>query len=234
MSGQIPAEQPGAAPESARALRYVRHDDGVTARGMTVSMKAVAAADASIPDHVLVERMARGDERAAQSLVDRHGAALYALARSILQDAADAEEVAADAFLQAWRRADTFDPTRASVIAWLAMITRSRALDRMRSRKSAPRASERELEREETRVRDEEHPDRETEASEARTLVGKALEDLPESQRRVIELAYFSGLSQSEIAERLAVPLGTVKTRTLSAMKRLRELLAPLLREEVA
>jgi RNA polymerase sigma-70 factor (ECF subfamily) len=189
----------------------------------------------SAPDQALVERMRRGDERAVQVLVDRHGDTLYSLAYSILQDAADAEEVTADAFHQAWRRAASFDPARASVIAWLAVITRSRSLDRLRSRKSEGVHL-----RIESSVpgdppaRGEDSPDRELEATEAKRLVGRAIGELPEPQRRVIELAYFSGLSQSEIADRLAIPLGTVKTRTLAALKRLREALGPLLREEVA
>jgi RNA polymerase sigma-70 factor (ECF subfamily) len=181
--------------------------------------------------------MKRGDERAVQALVDRHGDALYALAYSILQDGADAEEVTADAFHQAWRRAASFEPARASVIAWLAVITRSRALDRLRSGKQGRRRLR--IEREAAAPGDppgraEDQPDRELETSEAKQLVGRAIGELPEPQRQVIELAYFGGLSQSEIAERMSIPLGTVKTRTLSAMKRLREALGPLLREEVA
>ena len=192
----------------------------------------------AVTDRALVERMARGDERAVQALVDRHGDALFALARSILVEKADAEEVAADAFHQAWRTADRFDPTRASVIAWLAMITRSRALDRLRTRKRGG-AAVKEVEstgwgESEAVTPAEDAPDRSFEASERKQLVDRALGSLPAAQRDVIELAYLGGLSQSEIAARLGVPLGTVKTRTLAAMKRLREALAPLLREEVA
>lgn len=190
-------------------------------------------------DPALVERMARGDERAVQALVERHGDALFALARSMLQERADAEEVAADAFLQAWRTAQSFDPTRASVVAWLAMITRSRALDRLRTRKRAAGAPAREAETTATEesdavTRSDDAPDRSVEVSERKRLVDRALNDLPAAQRDVIELAFRGGLSQSEIAAQLGVPLGTVKSRTLAAMKRLRELLGPLLREGVA
>jgi RNA polymerase sigma-70 factor (ECF subfamily) len=207
---------------------------GVTTRALVFAETVVPAELQVTPDRTLVERMTRGDERAVQTLVDRHGDALYALAYSILQDPADAEEVAADAFLQAWRKAGSFDASRASVTAWLAVITRSRALDRLRSRKQGGRHLAIELDPVASRdppARAEHAPDRELEASEAKRLVDRALGELPEPQRRVIELAYFSGLSQSEIAERMSIPLGTVKTRTLSAMKRLREALAPLLRE---
>lgn len=206
--------------------------------GALVFAEAVVPAEfQGAPDQALVERMKRGDERAVQALVDRHGDALYALAYSILQDGADAEEVTADAFHQAWRRAASFEPGRASVIAWLAVITRSRALDRLRSGKQGGRRLR--IERGAVAPGDppgraEDQPDRELETSEAKQLVGRAISGLPEPQRQVIELAYFGGLSQSEIAERMSIPLGTVKTRTLSAMKRLREALGPLMREEVA
>jgi RNA polymerase sigma-70 factor (ECF subfamily) len=189
-------------------------------------------------DHALVERMARGDERAVQALVDRHGGVLFALAHSIVHERSDAEEVTADAFLQAWRTAATFDPARASVAGWLAMITRSRALDLLRARSRGVRT----LAREESNARGEgrgfarpaDSPDRSCEVSEAKRLVDTALRELPEEQRAVIELAYLDGLSQREIAARLGVPLGTVKTRTLLGMKRLRDRLTPLLRADVA
>lgn len=190
-------------------------------------------------DRALVGRMAAGDERAVQDLVARHGDALYALARSMLGEHADAEEVSADAFLQAWRTARTFDPARGSVIAWLATMVRSRSLDRLRARKQQVLKLQRVAEPivhggGEAVTPAEEAPDRKLEGVEARSLVERALGDLPAAQRSVIELAYFSGLSQSEIAAQLGVPLGTVKTRTLTALRRLRALLAPLLREEVA
>lgn len=192
-----------------------------------------------VNDRVLVARMAAGDDRAVQDLVARHGDALYALARSMLGEHADAEEVCADAFLQAWRTARTFDPSRGSVIAWLATMVRSRALDRLRARKQHGIKLQRVAEPilhggGEAVTPAEEAPDRQLEGVEARAMVERALADLPDAQRRVIELAYYSGLSQSEIAAQLGVPLGTVKTRTLTALRRLRALLGPLLREGVA
>jgi len=182
--------------------------------------------------------MAAGDERAMQELVARHGSLVFALARTIVRDEADAEEIAADAFMQAWRTAASFDPTRSSVSSWLGVIARSRALDRLRARvrqgkyisqesESAPVSASQEASSSPT-------PDRLAEQKEARALVAAALQSLPEPQRAVIELAYFGGLSQSEIATRLAIPLGTVKTRTLAAMKLLRAQLGPLLREGLA
>jgi len=190
-----------------------------------------------VSDQALVMRMVQGDEAAVQALVDRHGRTVHALAHSILRDAADAEEIAADTFHQAWRTASSFDPARASVSAWLVMMARSRCLDRLRSRgrgQGALLRSAEPVEKLETVfvTRIEDSPEFGVEASEASRLVRCALEELSEPQRQVIELAYFGGLSQSEIAARLGVPLGTVKTRTLLGMKRLRSVLAPLLREE--
>jgi len=178
--------------------------------------------------------MAAGDERALGDLYDRHGAMAYALALAIVGERADAEEAVADAFGQAWRQAGQFDPARGSVPAWLATITRTRALDLVRARGRRARA----LARAASEIGEGlaaplaaagDAPDRGVERAEARRLVVRVLAELPELQRRVIELAYFGGLSQSEIAAELQEPLGTVKTRMRTAMEKLRGSLAPLL-----
>ncbi len=196
---------------------------------------AADPAPARPTDRELVLRIAQRDETAMRDLVDRHGTVMFSLALAILRERADAEETCADAFLQAWRTADRFDPVRGSVPGWLATITRSRALDRRRARNRRAEAEPEVLESETGRTEQSpESPDQRAESTERSRLVQAAMSELPESQRRVIELAYFAGMSQSEIATTLNVPLGTVKTRTLAAMKRLRDALAPLLREEVA
>lgn len=193
---------------------------------------------APIPDRALVERMEAGDERALGELYDRHGRVAYALAYAIVGERADADEVVADAFGQAWRTAAQFDPSRGSVPAWLATITRTRALDLLRARGRRARALDRAA-----RISPQggglaaplgsagEAPDRGTERDELRRLVEGSLAELPEPQRRVIELAYFGGLSQSEIAAELGEPLGTVKTRMRAGMEKLRVVLGPLLGE---
>ena len=187
-----------------------------------------------VPDSQLVSRMAAGEDAALGDLYDRYGKMVYALALAIVREPADAEEVVVDAFGQAWRQAASFDPSRGSVGAWLATIARSRALDTIRARGRRVRAHERAA-----LLSDEglaapitaagSDPARGVERSEARRLVSQALAALPGPQRAAIELAYFEGLSQSEIAERLAEPLGTVKTRIRTGMERLRGLLGPLL-----
>ena len=182
----------------------------------------------------LVERMAAGDERALGELYDRHGGTAYSLALAIVGERADAEEVVTDSFGQAWRTAEQFDPARGSVVAWLATITRTRALDLMRARGRRARALTR------AALNDSEGlaapiavaaeaPDRGVERQEARRLVERSLAELSAPQRRVIELAYFGGLTHTEIAAELQEPLGTVKTRLRAGMEKLRGSLAPLL-----
>lgn len=190
------------------------------------------------PDCTLVARMANADERALGELYDRHGRPVYALALAIVRERADAEEVVADAFGQAWRTAGQFDPSRGSVGAWLATITRTRALDLVRARGRRARALERvsrvDADAVATLGAAADAPDRGVEREEARGLVARSLADLPDAQRRVIELAYFGGLSQTEIAAELREPLGTVKTRMRAGMEKLRGSLAQLLSEGAA
>jgi len=190
--------------------------------------------DAPAPDRLLVDRMAGGEDSALGELYDRYGKTVYALALAIVREPADAEEVVVDAFGQAWRQASGFDPLRGSVGAWLATIARSRALDMVRARGRRARAHERAAHLSEEGIatpiaRLGPDPARGVEGSEARRLVSQALAALPEPQRIAIQLAYFEGLTQTEIAERLAEPLGTIKTRMRSGMEKLRGLLSPLL-----
>lgn len=173
------------------------------------------------PDEAeLVARVAAGDEAALGELYDRHAPVLLALARRVLGDPADAEEVLQEAFVQAWNRADRYERTRSSVTTWLALLTRSRAIDRLRSRRVVERTTEaagREVPRHES-------PEAASAVlqDERRVRVAAALAGLPAEQRQVLEMAYYRGLSQSEIAREAGLPLGTVKTRTLLAMKKLR------------
>lgn len=185
-------------------------------------------------DRALVERMAAGEERALGELYDRHGGMAYALALAIVREGADAEEVVADVFGQVWRNAARYDPGRGSVAGWLATITRTRALDLVRARGRRTRAIERAAQADADGLASPlgapaERPDRGIERQEARSLVTRSLGELPEPQRRVIELAYFGGLSQTEIAAELKEPLGTVKTRMRAGMEKLRGALAQLL-----
>ncbi len=190
--------------------------------------------DPAVPpsaDAELVSRAARGDERAIGLLYDRYGGVLYAVAYRIAGQRADAEEVVLEAFAQAWREAARFEAGRGSVAGWLTMIARSRALDlvRARSRRDRMTASAAADRPNASPGMSEFRPDpaKALDHDERRQQVQQALATLSPPQRQAIELAYFEGLSQSEIAERLAEPLGTVKTRVRLGMQKLRERLRP-------
>jgi RNA polymerase sigma-70 factor (ECF subfamily) len=190
--------------------------------------------DPAVPpslDGELVARAARGDERAIGQLYDRYGGVLYAVAYRIVGQRADAEEVVLEAFAQAWRDAARFETARGSVAGWLTMIARSRALDlaRSRSRRERITASAAADRPNTSPAMGEFRPDpaKALDHEERRRQVRQALETLSPPQRQAIELAYFEGLSQSEIAERLQEPLGTVKTRVRLGMQKLRECLRP-------
>lgn len=191
--------------------------------------------DAQEVDRALVRRIARGDESAMTALFDRYGGPQFAFAHRILADPAEAEEAVLEAFMQAWSDASRFDASRGSVGAWLTMMVRSRALDRVRARTRRERATASSVNGSSagppgmgTRPAD---PDRALQEEEHRRQVIAALVSLPAEQREAIELAFYEGLSQSEIAARLALPLGTVKTRVRSGMLKLRELLRELVAE---
>ena len=190
--------------------------------------------DPAVPpsaDAELVSRAARGDERAIGLLYDRYGGVLYAVAYRIVGQPADAEEVVLEAFAQAWREAARFEAGRGSVAGWLTMIARSRALDlvRGRSRRDRMTASAAADRPDGSPGMSEFRPDpaKALDHDERRQQVQQALATLSPPQRQAIELAYFEGLSQSEIAERLAEPLGTVKTRVRLGMQKMRECLRP-------
>jgi RNA polymerase sigma-70 factor (ECF subfamily) len=183
------------------------------------------------PDADLIARAAGADERALAELYDRYGQVLYAVAYRIVGQRADAEDVVIDAFAQAWREATRFETSRGSVAGWLTTIARSRALDLVRSRARRERITAASAaERPDSspamggRLAD---PSSGVDLAERRMRVQLALEALSPPQRRAIELAYFEGLSQSEIAALLQEPLGTIKTRVRLGMQKLRESLRP-------
>jgi RNA polymerase sigma-70 factor (ECF subfamily) len=179
-------------------------------------------------DQALLSRMATRDQTALSELYDRYVRVVNGLAFKILGNAEEAEEVVIDVFDQAWRTAGRYDGGRGRVDSWLFLMTRSRALDRLRSRARVERstvASEDAAAVDiQIRVAD---PEADALCSERREVVKAALGTLPEGQRRALELAYFDGLSHSEIADRIGEPLGTVKTRVRLGMGKLRETLAP-------
>lgn len=175
-----------------------------------------------LTDGRLLELIGADSEGAFEALFARYSASATALARRVLRQPFLADEVVQEVFLSVWNNAATYDQSRGSVRSWLMLLTHRRAVDAVRREESVRRVAEA-ASREPLPVPDE--PGDTVEQSwllEEHTLVRESLAGLPEPQREVIELMYFSGLSQTKVAERLQIPLGTVKSRSLLAMKRLR------------
>jgi RNA polymerase sigma factor (sigma-70 family) len=171
-----------------------------------------------IGDEELVGRVAEGDDHALSELYDRYARQVYATGVRILGDAHLAEELVQDAFTNVWQAAASFDPRRASFATWLYRITRNRATDLVRRRRARPLSAGEESLR---MVPGGPEP----EASVDGWDMARALSHIPEGHREVLTLAYFEGLSQREISHLTGVPLGTIKSRTTAALKRLRRVL---------
>lgn len=181
------------------------------------------AQPSEISDNELLSGVARGDEQALAFIYDRYRLILFGLVLRILHDRQEAEDVLQETFLQVWRRAGDFDATRGRVFTWLVTIARSRALDRLRALGSRTRTAEEVV----AQSPQDQAGDAAKEAvkSEQGKIVRQALAELPEEQKRTLFLAYFEGLTQTEIAARLGDPLGTVKTRMRAGLMKLREVL---------
>lgn len=185
---------------------------------------------ASANDLALLRLVAERQPEALAELYNRHAPALLALARRILESVADAEEILQEVFFHVWNQAERYDAGRSSVSTWLVLITRSRAIDRLRTRKVVERTHE---------TAHQEDPVAHTSPEgveavlihERRERVQREIQKLPPEQRQVLDLAFYAGLTQSEIAARTELPLGTVKTRTLLAMKKLRSALRSEIRQ---
>jgi RNA polymerase sigma-70 factor (ECF subfamily) len=170
----------------------------------------------SEPPQALLQKLAQGDKAALSEFYDLYAGLVNGLALRILRDVSEAEDVVQEVFLQAWRQAERYDVRRGTPEAWLCTMARTRALDRLRRRAA----------------RREDAPDSAPvpsllPKSDEALAVRKALDGLSTDQRRAVELAYYGGLTQSEIAKALGEPLGTIKTRIRTAMLRLREALGP-------
>lgn len=174
----------------------------------------------------LIAQTAQGDQAALATLYDRTSPQVYGLIFKILDNREAAEEVTLDVYTQVWRQAHTFDLSRGAAGAWLMTLARTRAIDRYRAG-AAERGKLQSLDAASFFASDEPTPERELEGLERQQLVRRALVTLSSEQREAIALAYFYGLSQSEIADKLGLPLGTVKTRIRLGMIKLRDVLAP-------
>jgi RNA polymerase sigma-70 factor (ECF subfamily) len=173
-----------------------------------------------ISDVSILQAIARRDETALAQLYDRYRVILFGLLLRILHNREEAEDVLQEVFLQVWRRAADFDENRGRPFTWLVTLARSRAIDRLRSLAARDRVA-----LAGAREPSEEVSDAVDDAlkSEQKSVVTTALAQLPEEQQQPLLLAYYDGLTQSEIAKKLNAPLGTVKTRMRAGLKKLRE-----------
>jgi len=173
----------------------------------------VKSLDAAQPDAHLLSRIVQGDSRAFDELYTRWAPMLYGLTCQILEDPREAEDALQDGFLHVWNQAASYDAARSSPTTWAYMIFRNKAIDRLRARQRRGRGLEKIATEEVHRGTSPEEAGDRAEFNETRQAVRIAMQQIPEEQREAISLAFFSGLTQAEIAERLGAPLGTIKAR---------------------
>jgi RNA polymerase sigma-70 factor (ECF subfamily) len=191
--------------------------------GLISSFVAPALAPGREDDRKLLGRIAGGDSNALRQLYGRVSDRAMAIALRLLKDRAEAEDVVQDTFLEVWKRAGQYEPARGGAAAWIVTIARSRAIDRLRAHGRSARAAQGTA-TEPPPPASPDGPELAAQRRDRERVLG-AMSTLPPEQRHVIELAYFDGLSQTEIASRLKEPLGTVKTRVRLAMAKLADLL---------
>ncbi|MCH6555729.1 MAG: sigma-70 family RNA polymerase sigma factor [Chloroflexi bacterium] len=185
-------------------------------------------------DEELMQRLLHKDKRAFEAIFDRYGDLVYSTSLRVLRDAHLAQDVSQEIFVRLWRKPESYVAERGRFLTWLISVTRNRAVDEIRSRGRRLRhetASPEEQERE-IPAGEGNDPALNAQLAEQARTVRAALAELPPEQRQVIELAYFGGLTQQEISDRLEQPLGTVKTRIRLGMQKLRAALAPEMRSE--
>ena len=178
--------------------------------------------DSDVNDAALIRRIVEGDEAALAIVYDRYSGVVFSAVRRVLDDVGAAEEILQDIFYQLWRTASSFDFTRGSLAGWLLVAARNRAIDRLRRRKRTPTE-----ELEENVVALPLNLESQLSQNEMLSKVKTILVGLPQAQREALELAYFQGMTQSEIAARTGEPLGTIKTRLRSALGALKRVLNP-------
>jgi RNA polymerase sigma-70 factor (ECF subfamily) len=181
-------------------------------------------------DAALLRLVTERSPEALAELYGRHASTLLALGRRILGSTSDAEEILQETFVHVWNQAGRYDASRSSVSTWLVLLARSRAIDRLRNRKVVERTHEAAHLGSPPENASPEGPES-VFHEERRERIRRELEKLPPEQRQVLDLAFYEGLTQTEIAARADLPLGTVKTRTLLAMKKLRSALRDEIRQ---
>lgn len=178
-------------------------------------------------DVLLVEQINRGDDQAFATFYDRFAPGLFSMIYAVLHDQKESEDVLQEAFVQMWKRTATYDATRSSLFTWSVMIARHKAIDRLRSRQRQSRLAEAVANEPEdfTATAPAERADNALARSDERERVRAALGQLGAAQREALDLAFFAGLTQTQISEKLGTPLGTVKARIRRGLMALREVL---------
>ncbi len=195
---------------------------------MNVSVSSEILAERGVDDCELLRETARGDERSLAELHQRYSGVLMATAFRVLNNAKDAEEVVQEAFVQIWEKASVYDSRRGKPLTWAMTLTRNKAIDRLRRVQRRNRLHD-DIEQEAQiwdRISEADSSD-EAMAHETQAMVRSAVIQLSDAQRRAIELAFFGGLTQHQIAEQLSEPLGTVKARIRRGMMKLRQIIGP-------
>lgn len=179
-------------------------------------------------DEALIARVAAGDDRALEALYDRYTRIVYSMAYRVLSSAELAEDIVQETFWRVWRRSSTYQVGRGQVMSWIFGIAHNLAIDELRRQRVRPSPVYETPERPILSEIEDQQSDVLGSAleQERRQLINEALGEIPDEQREVLELAYFSGLSQSEIADQLQKPIGTIKTRARLGLQKLRDILS--------
>jgi RNA polymerase sigma-70 factor (ECF subfamily) len=200
-------------------------NNGDRKRGRTCGMTNPAQESENEFDAGLINRIAQGDDSAFDALYKRFSGSLYGMAFRMMNDAKEAEDVLQEGFTYIWRKAGTYDPSRSSPFAWAVMITRNKAIDRLRVRQRIEKLRERVTSEELFDQDKDETSANEPALRERGAIVRSALKNIPPEQRQALELSFFGGLTHEQIAERLDTPLGTIKARIRRGLLRLRDCL---------
>jgi len=214
-------------PPEIRALVASPSGERFVLTHMTAGISPQPDDDRRKEDAELVRRMSRGDKSACAELYDRFSRPLYSLALRILNDRSEAEDVVQEVFLSLWEKAEAFEANRGSAFGWAVTLTRNRAIDRLRTRQRRSTLLSESFVEDLPGSQAASEPDSADDLmfKESSVAVRAALAGLPPDQLRAVELAYFSGLTQQEIASRLSEPLGTVKARIRRGLMKLRDTL---------
>jgi RNA polymerase sigma-70 factor (ECF subfamily) len=206
-------------------IRSVQANNGDRNQSRACGMTSPAQESDNQFDAGLIHRIAEGDDSAFNDLYKRFSGPLYGMAYRMMNDAKEAEDVLQEGFTYIWRKAATYDANRSSPFAWAVMITRNKAIDRLRVRQRIEKLREKVTVEEAFYQDKDETSANEPTLRERGTLVRSALREIPEEQRQALELSFFGGLTHEQIAERLDTPLGTIKARIRRGLLRLRDCL---------